>query len=154
MNEDLSKSAFFDPRAITIISQIVMGGKPSALTGSEQKLIKQSENIIRLNNKMDGQLVYNLNQFKHYIPVIDVIFFLFKAIKRGIYENAFRLLELCVRDRVMMTSEELNYALDDLNEYSPDWLINMLGDPDKDRHKKEVPVSKSTLNLDAMKKFK
>lgn len=154
--DSLNNSTFFDERTIAFLRKLFnTSGKVTPLSANEQKFIDRKEELEQLDYNLDRQLISKLTKYKNYAPVVDSVFFLLEAQERGILEKADLVLQMAVREERVLTRPELDEGLEEIESMPADWIVNLLGKGDGDRHAVTYdPFPKSKLNLDAMRDFK
>lgn len=153
--DSLNNSTFFDGRTIEFLRRLFSSGKITPLSANEQKLIDRRVELEEINDSLNGQLIRKLTEYKNYVPVIDSLFFLLDAKERDVLELADAVLQMAVREERVLTKPELEESLDEIESMPADWIVNLIGKGDGDRHAvKHDPRPVSKLNLDAMRDFK
>lgn len=154
--ENLNNSVFFDGRTITFLRRLFnTNEKISPFSANEQKMLDRRDELVQMNEALDYRLITKLSEYKDYAPVVDAIFFLLEAQKRGILDQADEILQMAVRERQVLTSAELSESLEEVESMSADWIVNLFGAGSEARHAKRGPVMpSSSLNLEAMRNFK
>jgi hypothetical protein len=155
--DNLKGSIFFDGRTVEFLGRLLSPrGATSHLSDDERQLIQHREELIKINEELEYQLIRKLSEYKNYVPVLDGVFFFISAYRIGKLHEANQLLELAVRDERLLTRKELDEALEEIKTVSPDWIVNLLGSESDKRHPEKSRYAKpaSSLNLEAMKNFK
>lgn len=154
--DSLNNSTFFDGRTLEFLRKLLMNnGRIAPLSGNEQKFLDRREEITNLNEALEYSLIRNLSEYKSYVPVIDAVFFLLEAHSRDLLVQADAILQMAVREKQTFTAKELSESLEEIQEMTPDWIVNILGNNTGDRHAKNpVAAPSSSLNLEAMRNFK
>jgi len=152
--EDLGNSTFFDQSSIKVIRQLILGEKPSSLSGKDTVLVSKKNEIISINDQMNKGLIYKLEQFKRSAPVYDAMMFLIRGLKGDMLDETVRFMELCVEESLSFASLDIEEVLEKLKETPADWLIHVYTEGEENRYKPQSYKEKSSLNMDALRDFK
>lgn len=153
--DDLNASTFFDGRTITFIGNLLRSPDVSCLSVFEKDFLKRRDELIILNQAMDGQLTLKLSSYKNFTPVIDAVNFLLLGQQQGILDSVVSILESAVREQTVLTAKELAESLEQLEDMPVGWIVNLLGVSGESRHSRvDPPQPGSSLNLEAMRNFK
>lgn len=153
--DDLNASTFFDGRTITFLSNLLRNPSTSCLSAVEKNFLSRREELISLNNALNGQLISKLSSYKNFTPVIDATNFLLLGQQQDILASTDSILESAVREQTVLTAKELAESLEQLEDMPVGWIVNLLGVSGESRHSRvELPQSGSSLNLEAMRNFK
>lgn len=153
--DDLNASTFFDGRTITFLSNLLRNPNVSCLSAAEKEFLKRRDEIVSLNEALNGQLIFKLSSYKNFTPVIDATNFLLLGQQQNILSSTDSILESAVREETVLTAKELAESLEQLEDMPVGWIVNLLGVGGESRHSRvDPPVQGSSLNLEAMRNFK
>jgi hypothetical protein len=153
--DDLNASTFFDGRTITFLSNLLRNPNVSCLSAVEKSFLSRRDEIISLNEALNGQLITKLSSYKNFTPVIDATNFLLLGQQQNILSSTDSILESAVREQTVLTAKELAESLEQLEDMPVGWIVNLLGVGGESRHSRvDLPQPGSSLNLEAMRNFK
>lgn len=152
--KDLDNSTFFDNRLLNFITDLVYGRKPpSTINNVENVLLKKKDELIAIDNILDGNLVSLLRNSKDFVSPKDGVQFLLICHKKDILDDGVAVLEFAERDERALSLEQLRELIENSGDLPMAWAVSLHGD-DEDSRYAEPKTSKPELDLDRLKNFK
>lgn len=154
---DLRHDPFFDRRLKDFLQKLLWrrGEGLHALTQDERDLLERVEELVALNQAIEGGLVRLLNDVKYFVTSPDALFFLLEAQKRGQVQEGAEVLFTALRDEYLLTREDLVRILKEAEHLPLPWVMSYIGKVGEERKQEAPPAPrKSGLDLDHMRKFK